>query len=201
MKKKSAFLIAIIGTIGVLATIVGLGLENPTTPIASALGGFRYFTVLSNVFVAVYFWLLYILNWDRFPIFNKMLGAIVVYITITSLVYITMLEPIYDPRGLSGFGSILCHYATPWLTIGFVIYFRDEYSFQKKDILKWVIFPLVYFVFLVILGLTTGDYIYPFFDINVAGIWSFIIAFFGIMFLFVILSYLFILITKPVKKN
>ncbi|MBN2540414.1 MAG: Pr6Pr family membrane protein [Bacilli bacterium] len=201
MKKKTALLILSIGTIGVLATIISVALDNPDTPLGSALGTFKYFTILSNLIVIVYFWLVFSLNMDRFPIFKTLFGAVVVYITVTFLVYAVMLEGTFDLSGLGRFGSILCHYVVPIMTIGFLIYYRDEYSFHNKDILKWIAFPIVYFVFLVLFGVFTGDYIYPFFDINEVGFLAFLIAFLGIMGLFILLSFLVILITRPIKKN
>lgn len=201
LKKKTALLILSIGTIGVLATIISVALDNPDTPLGSALGTFKYFTILSNLIVIVYFWLVFSLNMDRFPIFKTLFGAVVVYITVTFLVYAVMLEGTFDLSGLGRFGSILCHYVVPIMTIGFLIYYRDEYSFHNKDILKWIAFPIVYFVFLVLFGVFTGDYIYPFFDINEVGFLAFLIAFLGIMGLFILLSFLVILITRPIKKN
>lgn len=184
-----------------LATIISVALDNPDTPLGSALGTFKYFTILSNLIVIVYFWLVFSLNMDRFPIFKTLFGAVVVYITVTFLVYAVMLEGTFDLSGLGRFGSILCHYVVPIMTIGFLIYYRDEYSFHNKDILKWIAFPIVYFVFLVLFGVFTGDYIYPFFDINEVGFLAFLIAFLGIMGLFILLSFLVILITRPIKKN
>ena len=182
-----ALIIAIMGTLGILLTLIFRVLDNPTTPIASGLGIFRYFTILSNLIVVIYFWLLFSLKLDKSEAFNKFFGGVTVYITVTGMVFVIILQDGFQQIGFDNTGSIICHYIVPLLTIGFLIYYRNEYSFCYKDIFFWFIFPVLYLIFLLTRGFITNDYIYPFFELDSLGIGLFslylfvIIAFFGIL--------------------
>jgi len=199
MKRKFSILLVIMGTVGVLSTIVSTAIDNPETPLLSALGTFKYFTVQSNIIVIIYFWLLFSLKLNQNKLFNKLLGGVTVYITITFMVFVILLQAAWHPTGLGMFGNILNHYIVPITTIGYLIYFKGDYKFYFKDILIWIIYPISYVIFLLIFGTITGDYIYPFFNINELGFLSFFIAFIGIFILFFILACTAVFITN--KKN
>lgn len=200
MKQKSALIIFIIGTIGILATMISFALDNPNSPFLSGLSTFKYFTILSNLFVVIYFGLIYFLKMERFPFFNQMFGGVVVYITITFIVFAVAIQGTWHPIGLEKIGTILNHYVVPILTIAFLIYYRDHYEFRKNDMFLWIIFPILYGIFVIIHGAITSDYIYPFFEIDDIGFGHFFLAFCSILVLFFALSFGTILISRP-KKN
>jgi len=201
MKQKSALVIFIIGTAGILATVISFALDNPNSPLLSGLSTFKYFTILSNLFVVVYFGLIYFLKMERYPFFNRMFGGVVVYITITFIVFAVALQATWQPMGLAKIGTILNHYVTPILTIAFLVYYRDHYEFRKNDMFLWIVFPLVYGVFVIIHGAITSDYLYPFFEIDSIGVGNFILAFCSILVLFFALSFGAILISRPKKSK
>ena len=187
MKRKMALFIVIIGTLGILFTLIFHVLDNPATPLASGLGIFKYFTILSNLIVVIYFWLLFSLKLDKSEVFNKWFGGVTVYITITGMVFVIILQNGFQQIGFDKIGSIICHYIMPILTVGFLIYYRKEYKFCFKDIFIWIAFPILYIIFVLIRGSITNDYIYPFFELNSLGIGLFsiyllaIVTFFGIL--------------------
>jgi len=199
MKKKIAFVIAFIALFGVISTILATGLDNPLTPWASALSTLKYFTIQSNIIVILYFALFSFGKLRDNTMFIKLIGAVVVYITITFLVFAVMLQGTWNPVGLALLGSVLNHYVVPLMVISFFITYRKKYQFVKKDLLQWLVYPLVYLLFLIIHGIISNDYIYPFFEIDDYGLLYFLVAFIGIMTLFFILSFGAILLTK--KKN
>lgn len=187
MKRKFALIIAVLGTLGILFTLIYHMFDNPSTPLASGLEIFRYFTILSNLIVAIYFWLLFSLNLDKNSLFKKLLGGVAVYITITGVVFALFLQADFQQFGLDKVGSIISHYIIPILTVGFLLFFREDYNFSFKDIIKWSIFPIGYIIFLLIRGSVTSDYIYPFLELDSLGFGLFtlyfivLIAFFGIL--------------------
>ena len=200
MKKAFTLTIVVLGTIGVLSTMIGSAIDNPGSPLISALQTFRYFTIQSNLIVIVYFWLIFSLKLDKNKKFNDFLGGVTVYITITFLVFAIMLAGTWNPNGVSQLGNILNHYITPLLTIGFLVWYRQEYNFEFSNIKKWIIYPLLYVVFVLIHGSITSDYIYPFFEVDTLGIWYFLISVFSIVTLFLILSSSLVFLTKKNKK-
>lgn len=196
MKRKIALLIATLGSIGVLSTMIGSALDNPLTPFGSALGTLRYFTIQSNIIVIVYFWLLFLLKFDKHKKFNDSFGGVTVYISITFIVFAIMLARTWNPSGISQVGNILNHYVVPLLTLGYLIWFRKSYNFRLSNIKSWIIYPILYVIFVLIHGAFTQDYLYPFFEIDTIKIGYFLLAFLGIVTLFFILSISYIFLTK-----
>lgn len=203
MKKTAAIILAIIALVGVLATTISAGLDHLESFFGSALSTLKYFTIQSNLIISAYFFAFFVRANKPADGFDRWLGGVTVYITITGLVFVTLLQSIWHPTGLGLLGNILNHYLVPILSLGFLISFRKDYRFSYKDILWWMIYPLGYAAFMWIHGRLTGDYIYPFFDIASIGIGGFLIAFFGILALFFILSLCAVSLTKkkPLKNQ
>lgn len=199
MKKRLAIALATVALIGVVATMLSNALDNPETPWSSALTSLKYFTIQSNLMVVVYFALFGLTKLADKRWFTDLCGAVVTYITITFIVFALMLQGTWHPEGLAQFGNILNHYVVPVAAIAFLVFYRKDYQFRWKNITTWIIYPLVYIVFLVIHGLITTDYIYPFFEIDELGIIYFLITFFSIMALFFLLSWANIALTKNKK--
>lgn len=196
LKRQLSLTIAIITSFGLLSTILGTILDNPDSPFLSAAGTIKYFTIQSNLLIAIFFWLLFFLQDNHKWLNSTILGGISIYITITFLGYAIFLEGIYDPEGIALVGTIINHYITPLLVIAFVILFRKEYYYRKEMIKKWLIYPLLYLVFFIMYGLITSDYFYPFLDFNSLGILWFFISVTGIIIIFLVLSCSLIFMSK-----
>lgn len=202
-KKYFALGIAISGTIGLLIVFLNTYFNpNPelsTSAFAQSVGLLKYFTMQSNILVVTYFWILFSLGLDKNESFNRLLGGVVVSITITFIVFAIMLQGTYQPVGWFKVSNLFNHYITPILAISFLLTFRNEYNFTLKDTRIWIIFPALYLVFMLIYGSITSDYLYPFFQIDEIGILMFLIAVVGLVLFFFILSILFMKIVS--QKN
>ncbi len=199
MKRTISACIALIALIGVIATTIGFAQDSGTTSFATAVYPLKYFTIQSNILVAIYFILSLFPKFEKSVKFRSWFGAVVVYISITFLVFVTMLQAIWHPTGFGLVGSILNHYLTPLSTIAVFVIYRRDYSFSKQNVKSWLIYPIIYMVFLLVHGFVTGDFIYPFFDINTIGIFDFLLIYLLIMTLFFILSFGSIYLTKKKK--
>lgn len=197
MKRRWALAIVTVGTIGILAHIIqDAFIEYPDAPLMS-LQIFKYFTIQSNLIAIVYFWLYFSLRLHyKSPTFQKLSGMVMVCITITFLVYLVFLEPVYDPVGLNLLGSILLHYINPLLVVGFVLYYRRDYELTISDIKLWFVYPITYLVFLLLHGIISTDYLYPFFQVSEVGVWGLIGAILGIFGLYLLLSVVFVKIVS-----
>lgn len=184
MKRILALIIFSLSSIGVILTAIGFGLDNSETMFISAISVLKYFTIQSNILVILYFGLVFFKGLDKSEKFRKFLSPVVSYITLTCVVFLLFLQSVWKPTGLIFFGSVLNHYVTPTLAIAFLIIFRKEYHFQWRHFGYWLIYPLAYLVFAIIMGLTTSDWIYPFFDIPENGVVSFVI-FVASLFIFI----------------
>lgn len=128
---------------------------------------FSYFTILSNIWVAVCCTsclLLPATSTGKF--FSKVTvqSAIAVYIFIVGLVYNLVLRRIWSPTGWQLVADNLLHVAVPVAFVLYWFFFTTRQQLQWKDIFPWLLFPALYLVYSLIRGEATGWYPYPFVD-------------------------------------
>lgn len=143
---------------------------------ASLLGGlinfFSFFTVLTNTLVVVV--LSYALvNREsaakRFFLAPTVSSAIAASIVVVSLAYNLLLRHLWSPTGFQFIADELLHDVMPVL---FVIYWWrcvPKGTLRLKHIGGWVIYPLVYFGYVLLRGHLLGQYQYPFIDVDSLG--------------------------------
>lgn len=128
---------------------------------------FSYFTILINTIVAVllssavYFRTSKLALWFLRPAVN---GAVCLYILIVGIIYYVLLNNTWKPVGPEYFASHTLHGFVP--TMYAIIWYKYLRSSVLKysDALKWLIFPAVYFVYLLIRGQVIEKYPYFFVD-------------------------------------
>jgi len=126
-------------------------------------------------------------------------GAFTLYITVTFLVFAVVLAPLYHPTGLAAFSNIVLHYITP---IAFIVDFlltETKIKYQWKSFVYWFIYPLCYLAFAIIHGIFTGDYLYPFLNIDFLGFPFFIMSLCILILFFIGLGSIFVVINR--KKD
>jgi hypothetical protein len=143
---------------------------------ASLLGGlvnfFSFFTVLTNTLVVVV--LSYaVVHRDsaakRFFLAPKVSSAIAVSIVLVSLAYNLLLRHLWQPEGFQFIADELLHDVMPLL---FVVYWWrcvPKGVLRFKHIGLWVLYPLVYFAYVLLRGDMLGQYQYPFIDVGTLG--------------------------------
>ncbi len=143
---------------------------------ASLLGGlinfFSFFTVLTNTLVVVV--LSYALvNREsavkRFFLAPAVSSGIAASIVVVSLAYNLLLRHLWSPTGFQFIADELLHDVMPLL---FVIYWWrcvPKGTLRFKHIGGWVIYPLVYFGYVLLRGHLLGQYQYPFIDVDSLG--------------------------------
>ena len=143
---------------------------------ASLLGGlinfFSFFTVLTNTLVVVV--LSYALvsrdstakRWFLTPAVTSGVAASIV---VVSLAYNLLLRHLWSPTGFQFIADELLHDVMPVL---FLIYWWrcvPKGRLRLKHIGAWVIYPLVYFAYVLLRGHLLGQYQYPFIDVATLG--------------------------------
>lgn len=189
MKVRLKVIISILAYVGIVITVLNNSFSEGFK-IGEGLNMFRYFTIQSNLIVGSYFSMSLINSVKDNKLFKKMLGGVTVYITITCLVFVVFLEARYEHTGIGHLSNLIVHYIVPVLTIVFLTIYRRDYSFEAKDIGKWVVYPLSYIVFVQIFGRVTGDYIYPFFEVDNIGVIGLIKSVVLLVLFFMFLSFL-----------
>ena len=144
-----------------------------SSALAAAASTFRYFTVQSNLFVLI--WLLVaVLYWDRareHPILRPLVkGAFTVYITVTFVIFATLLQSLVDPQGIDFYVNAITHFVTPIAFIVDWILYERKRAYQWRYALVWLVYPLAYLIFAQSYGSLTGDYLYPFLNLPELGI-------------------------------
>ena len=152
---------------------------------------FSFFTILTNLIVAIYFtWLLFRKNNEvtSLPKRNNNLTAVTVYILVVGLVYQVVLRSLWHPEGLQKLVDELLHTIIPAAVLIFWLVYQNFDRLKWKSILSWLIYPLVYLVYVLIRGKSSGYYPYPFVDADQLGIQKVMINSVFLLLFFVFIS-------------
>lgn len=194
--------IVILALLGIVLNLVVSG-TNPLFPSLGNANSFLFFTIQSNLIVFVWYIIsLYTHYTNRTSKYLKPVykGAMTSYITLTFLVFLTILEPIYQPTGLHLISSVLLHYVVPFLVIVDWVLFEETKSYQYRFIFLWLTYPLGYMVYGLLIALIFEKYLYPFFNISQFGF--LIIPFILVLTLvYFIISYTYIVLNKRMHKR
>jgi hypothetical protein len=205
-KPMQIFLMLIAG-LGWFALIAQLYL-NLSSKLASVpeliVRYFSYFTILTNLLVAVCCTSLLFAPVSRWAVFfsnPKTLIAITVYIVVVGIVYNTILRFLWKPTGLQQLVDELLHAVIPLLFLFFWIFYSIKAGLKWKDVLPWLIYPAVYCVYALIRGSFSGFYPYPFIDLDKLGLSRALINIAGLTTAFFVLSLIFVAIAKWMSKK
>lgn len=126
---------------------------------------FSYFTILSNILVALSFtfsWLGSQTVPGRFFLRPAVRAGIAVYITVTGLVYLLILSDTPRPNEMSRFATIILHYVVPPMYVVDWLLFVPKRTLSFGNVSAWPLFPLAYAAYTLVRGTWTGYYPYPF---------------------------------------
>lgn len=168
------FLILIaVGTWSAIALQVYL-----TTQLVMSSGGslgsgvvlvFSYFTVLTNLIVAVVVTACLLRGPGTFLSRPATLSAVAVYIFMVGLIYALLLRNLWAPTGLQLVADIDLHQATPTLFVLYWLFFVRKGTLRWVQPITWLIYPLAYIAYSLLYGVLTGRYLYHFADVSALG--------------------------------
>lgn len=198
---------AIAAAIGWIALVLQLYLiiVNRTASIPETLlRYFGFFTILTNILVAASLTLVYVKGISEnghFLTRPKTLTATAVYITIVGLIYNVILRFQWAPEGLAKLVDELLHSFIPVLFIFFWIKFVPKQSIQWKNILPWLIYPLVYLGYTLLRGSFAAWYPYPFINVTDLGYEKVVMNSAMVTVAFLVIAVLFAGIAKAMSKR
>jgi cytochrome bd-type quinol oxidase subunit 2 len=133
---------------------------------------FTFFTILTNILVAMVFTANWLQPKNSFQIFNKpnTQVAIAVYIFVVGFVYNTVLRFIWQPKGWNKVADELLHLVIPVVYILFWYFKFSKKEINYKSIFSWLLFPMIYIVVVMIRGCFSGYYPYPFLHVGNLGV-------------------------------
>jgi hypothetical protein len=176
LKKITQILTALAGLTGLTLLMVFnlrvIRVNLELTYLGSILRSFSFFTVLTNLLVLIS--VTVPLFWPqrragRFFFKPQILSGLLVYIVVVGLVYHVALARIWNPRGVHKIADLIQHYLVPILFLLHWI-FVPKGTLSWKVVPSWLVFPAVYFVFILVCGAITNVYPYPFVDVSQLGL-------------------------------
>jgi len=179
-------------------------LNRITTVPETIIRFFSFYTILTNVLVAMCFtFLLFKPNSRGVTFFSQLnvVTAITLYITVVGIIYNVILRQIWNPEGLQRLADELLHVVVPLLFIFYWLLFSHIGKIRLKKIFYWLIYPLVYVICILFRGTLSGFYPYPFIDVNVLGYNKVILNSVGLFFGFFFLSLLLAAIANARNKK
>lgn len=135
---------------------------------AAAVRFFSYFTILSNILVALAMtlpWLAPESRLGRFFLEPSVRTALLVYIVIVAVIYHYLLAPLWKPQGWQLVADTIEHVVTPGLYILDWLLFVPKGTLRFGSAFAWLGFPVLYAGYSLVHGAATGFYPYPFLDV------------------------------------
>jgi hypothetical protein len=176
---------------------------NGLTPIQAVWRFLLFFTILSNLLVAISLTTILIKptsSAGRFFEKPATIAAITLYIFIVGLVYNLVLRNIWNPTGRDKVADELLHVAVPLLYTIYFLFFAPKEWLPWKTLLPWLIYPAVYLIYAMIRGVLENFYVYPFLDLNVLSTSKVIFNCSMVLIAFVVVGLLFIGYCRFIKK-
>lgn len=192
--KAALALLAGIAWSGVLLQFwlsINLALANGKTAVDGAVAFLGYFTVLTNLFVALAATLPLVAGntapgrWFARP---AVLGCAVTSITIVGITYHLLLRNIWQPQGLQLVADYLLHYAVPISTLIYWIAFSPRSRLGLWAPIAWCLYPAGYFVYVFVRGELLRSYPYYFIDVTQIGYPQAMGNSFGLLIAFIVLG-------------
>jgi hypothetical protein len=200
MERLYAWTFALVGWFAVIGQYV----VSDDHTLAGTVNYLSYFTILSNILVALTFTYASVApdsRTGRFLLRPTTTLATVVYITVTGLTYYSLLSSLYNLEGWTKHFDHLLHYIMPPGFVLFWLLFMPKGALHLRTVLWMMVPPLVYGAWTLLHGAFSGFYPYPFVDVTKFGYprvflhiieFVFIFSFTGVAYVFVdrVIAYL-----------
>lgn len=182
---------AIVGWAGLVAQYA-LSLEAGTRSLlGSTVVFFSYFTILTNVLVALALTAPALAPDSRLGRWTASEGvraALAMYIAVVGLIYHLLLDATWNPQGLLFYVNQMLHTVMPVAFMLDWLVFVPKGRLRWIDPVKWLAYPLLYGLFTAIHGLMIGWYPYWFIDIGALGWGPALVNFGALLAVFLVLG-------------
>lgn len=166
-------LIALLSWLAVIAQFFISMQASTVDTVTQTVRFFSYFTILTNLMVAVYSTSLWLSPKRSIAVFfakSTASTAVTLYILLVGLVYNLVLRGIWQPQGMARVVDETLHSIVPLLVLCHWWCIPDKGLLKWKDILGWLIYPFVYLIYTLAHGAISGFYPYPFVDVDALGL-------------------------------
>lgn len=141
-------------------------------PVLATLRYFSFFTILSNLLVALTATFALAPPGSRRGGFFSdpaVRGGVALCIGVTGLVYYFVLSSTWAPTGAQWLVDKALHYLVPLLYLAWWLIGVEHGHLRWRDPPRWVLFPFAFLLWALLHGAWTGWYPYPFLEVGALG--------------------------------
>ena len=185
-----------------LALQLSILLRTSTNWAGTLFNFFGYFTILTNTLVAL------VLTAPTVPLTGtarfatpNVRTAAAVYIAIVGIVYVIVLQELWNPQGAQALADLILHKLVPILYVGYWLVFEPHGRVPWRAALMWLIYPAIYLAYSLVRGAMTGWYPYPFLDVGTIGYARVLVQSGLLLAVFLVMSALVIGLDKAVARR
>jgi hypothetical protein len=164
--------IALLGWFSLIMQLVII-VQNRVLSLLATLNNYiSFFTILTNTLVAVTATVILLKPASKLGLFlskSTTLTATTIYILVVGAVYNLILRFIWEPKGMQMAVDELLHTIIPVLFLIYWFAFVRKDELQWKNVFPWMLYPFIYFIYIIVRGAICGRYPYPFVDVTVLG--------------------------------
>jgi hypothetical protein len=167
--------VAVVAWFGVLLQLwlsIRLALGNGKPPIDGLIAFLGYFTVLTNVFVALASSLPLTLGSTRLGRWfgtGMVLGCATTAILLVGIAYYFLLRNVWAPKGLQWVADVTLHYVVPVALFVYWVSFPPRKKLPIWAPLAWCLYPAIYLAYALARGELLDSYPYHFIDVTSLG--------------------------------
>ena len=164
-------LLAAVAWFGVLlqfALSLALSKANGYSLAHGSITYFGYFTVLSNLLVAVIASMGLVVPESR-AFSGSVRGCATTAIVLVGIGYHVLLREVWDPQGWQQVADNTLHYVVPLLSLAYWGLFPPRWRLADYAPLAWGAYPVAYFAYVIVRGELIGSYPYYFIDVGELG--------------------------------
>ena len=158
-----------------------------------------YFTITTNTLVALGFTFFFLRSDSKFSRFltrPASVFSIAIFIAIAGLIYNFVLRSLWKPQGFQLLIDELLHTVQPLLFFLFWVLFIPKDGLKWGDIFKWILYPVIYIIYVIIFGAVTQFYPYPFADVGKLGYPRALVNAAGVLAAFILFALLLLAVVK-----
>jgi len=126
--------------------------------------------------------------------------AITLYILVVGIVYNTVLRFQWQPQGVQQLTDEGLHSVVPMLMLIYWCLFTTDDRIHYPNMIKWLLYPAIYLLYLLLRGALVNKYPYPFMDVAQFGYARVGVNSLLVLLLFVVLGILLIWIGKKLSR-
>lgn len=151
---------------------IRLAQDNGKSAFDGLIALLGYFTVLTNLFVALVFSQPFVFGDTRFGRWlgsGMLRGCATTAIAMVGIAYHFLLRNVWAPEGWQWVADVVLHYATPLAALGFWLAFPPARALALRSVLVWCSYPAAYLLYALARGELLGSYPYHFIDVGALG--------------------------------